>query len=171
VQSLLASSFPDRGYVAADIVLAHPPTGEPSIRGAKGNEITLRVDDDLPLGADHVSWDLGDGTTERGTTVTHTYPYDSEDVTYTATATVAVGGVLFSGGVDVAVAASDPPVPALTETDEEPTETDEEGPYDPADHNVDDVLAYADEHPDEVDEIIAAEEAGKNRITLLEKLG
>ena len=33
------------------------------------------------------------------------------------------------------------------------------------------VLAYVDEHPDETDDIVAAEEAGKNRITLLEKLG
>jgi len=35
---------------------------------------------------------------------------------------------------------------------------------------VDDVLAYATEHPDEIDAIRAAEVAGKNRSTLLARL-
>lgn len=42
--------------------------------------------------------------------------------------------------------------------------------FDPADHTVDDVVAYADEHPDELDRLIGEEEAGKARVTLLEKL-
>lgn len=46
----------------------------------------------------------------------------------------------------------------------------EEGPYDPGDHLVDDVKAYVTEHPDQRDEVLAAEEAGKNRVTLVEWL-
>lgn len=42
--------------------------------------------------------------------------------------------------------------------------------YDPGAHTVDDVLAHAQEHPDELDALIGAEEVGKARVTLLEKL-
>jgi hypothetical protein len=50
-----------------------------------------------------------------------------------------------------------------------PPEPEVEG-YDPGEHTVDEVLAYAAEHPDEVNAIAAAEEAGKSRVTLLDKL-
>jgi hypothetical protein len=43
-------------------------------------------------------------------------------------------------------------------------------PYDPADHTVPEVVTYAEEHPDEVEAIYAAEEAGKGRTTLLSQL-
>jgi hypothetical protein len=45
-----------------------------------------------------------------------------------------------------------------------------EGDYDPADHTVDEVLAYAAEHPDEVDAILEAELVGKNRSGIMDKL-
>jgi hypothetical protein len=54
------------------------------------------------------------------------------------------------------------------EGEEEPVPEDE--PYDPSAHTVDEVLAYAAEHPDEVEVIAAAEEAGKNRVGILDKL-
>ena len=41
------------------------------------------------------------------------------------------------------------------------------GAYDPDDHTVNEVLDYVDDHPDEVDAVLAAERAGKNRTTLI----
>lgn len=46
----------------------------------------------------------------------------------------------------------------------------ESGTYDPSEHTVEEVLNYAADHPDEVASIRAAEEAGKNRVTLLDRL-
>jgi hypothetical protein len=42
--------------------------------------------------------------------------------------------------------------------------------FDPGEHTVDDVKAYAARHPDQLAAIVAAETAGKGRITLLEAL-
>lgn len=42
--------------------------------------------------------------------------------------------------------------------------------YDPGAHTVAEVLAYVAEHPDQADAVREAEEAGKQRITLLEAL-
>jgi hypothetical protein len=39
--------------------------------------------------------------------------------------------------------------------------------YDPGDHTVAEVIAYAAEHPDQLDDIEAAETSGKARSTLL----
>jgi trigger factor len=39
--------------------------------------------------------------------------------------------------------------------------------FDPSAHTVDEVLAYIDEHPDELAAIVAAEAAGKARKTIL----
>lgn len=45
---------------------------------------------------------------------------------------------------------------------------DETAPYDPAEHNVDEVLEHLEDvHPDEVARILAAEEAGQGRKTIL----
>jgi len=43
--------------------------------------------------------------------------------------------------------------------------------FDPGEHTVAEVEAYAADHPDELDAIVAAERAGKNRTTLLTALG
>ena len=43
--------------------------------------------------------------------------------------------------------------------------------FDPAAHNVEEVKAYAEEHPDDVAELLEAEEAGKNRSSLVSFLG
>jgi len=49
----------------------------------------------------------------------------------------------------------------------EPEQVDVEGGFDPGDHTVAEVIAYAAEHPDQLDDIQAAETAGKARSTLL----
>lgn len=46
---------------------------------------------------------------------------------------------------------------------------DEEA-FDPGDYTIDQVLAYVDANPDEVDSVLAAEEAGKARSTLITQL-
>lgn len=43
-------------------------------------------------------------------------------------------------------------------------------PYDPGSHTTAEVLAYVDAHPDEADAVLAAEQAGKNRSTLVNQL-
>lgn len=48
--------------------------------------------------------------------------------------------------------------------------TDDGGDFDPTDHTVDDVKAHVDANPDELDAILAAEQAGKARVTLVEWL-
>jgi hypothetical protein len=42
--------------------------------------------------------------------------------------------------------------------------------FDPADYTIPDVVAYAEDNPDQLEDIIAAEEAGKARSTLLSQL-
>lgn len=45
-----------------------------------------------------------------------------------------------------------------------------EGAFDPGEHTVDDVLAYVDAHPDQRPAVLAAEQAGKDRTTLVSQL-
>jgi hypothetical protein len=42
--------------------------------------------------------------------------------------------------------------------------------FDPADHNIDDVLKHLEAHPDQVEAVLAAERAGKDRATLVTRL-
>lgn len=42
--------------------------------------------------------------------------------------------------------------------------------FDPADYTIDEVMAWIEDNPDELDNLIAAEEAGKGRVTLLAQL-
>lgn len=49
-------------------------------------------------------------------------------------------------------------------------ETAETGEFDPGDHTVAEVLAHVDANPDDLDRVLADEEAGKARVTLLEQL-
>lgn len=46
----------------------------------------------------------------------------------------------------------------------------EPGPFDPSEHNIDDVKAHVDAYPDELDAVLAAERDGKDRSTLVEWL-
>jgi hypothetical protein len=52
-----------------------------------------------------------------------------------------------------------------TGTDGTPTEG-----FDPSAHTVAEVVAYAQANPDEVPRLLAEEQAGKNRVTLLDQL-
>ena len=62
-----------------------------------------------------------------------------------------------------------PEVPESEDLDSPEGETTQEIPigFDPAAHTVTEVQEYADEHPDQVEEIYEAEVAGKNRSTLV----
>lgn len=42
--------------------------------------------------------------------------------------------------------------------------------FDPTGHTIPDVVAYVQEHPDDVARVVALEQAGKNRPTLLAQL-
>jgi hypothetical protein len=59
------------------------------------------------------------------------------------------------------------PVPMQAAEDAETEEVEE---FDPNDYTIDEVLAYVDDNPDELDAVIAAEKAGKSRVTLLSQL-
>jgi hypothetical protein len=58
---------------------------------------------------------------------------------------------------------SDTPPSAIPVPDAEPGEP----PFDPADHTVDEVLAFLEEHPELTEEVFTSERIGKNRSTLL----
>lgn len=227
VQDALDAAFPDKGYQAADVMLAHPPTGaftatvtDDSVR------VDLAGDQDLGLPDEQVTWDFGDGETVRDAGGwDHAY---SAPGVYTVRLTVMAGGVAYTSTEDVTIGPvleaqeADPaldPQGGLTnpgvlgrdatvfdsETDELPNtsvtpeqaaaqqaavdeaiavgtlrqepgaaplpqEAPSEVPYDPGDHTVDEVLAYAADHPDEAVAIAAAEEAGKGRVGILDRL-
>ena len=61
---------------------------------------------------------------------------------------------------------------ATAEGEAAPGEADAgaEEAFDPGDYTIDQVLAYVDANPDEVDSVLAAEEAGKARSTLITQL-
>lgn len=65
-----------------------------------------------------------------------------------------------------AAASDDPTFPAEESSDEEPVE--ESDAFDPSEHNVDEVLAYIAENPEEKDAILEAERAGRKRKTILD---
>jgi hypothetical protein len=65
--------------------------------------------------------------------------------------------------VRVAHRAALPPPPS-------PEQTAGGGSYDPGEHTVAEVLAYVAEHPDQADQVRAAEQDGKARTTLLDAL-
>lgn len=58
----------------------------------------------------------------------------------------------------------------VKELEDEDTSNGEEDSYDPSDHTAEDVVEYAEAHPDEVEAIIAAEKAGKGRKTIINGL-
>jgi hypothetical protein len=66
-------------------------------------------------------------------------------------------------------AVGQPPIWTGADTDP-PPEGDDGDVFDPGAHTVADVEAYVDENPDELDAVLAAEKAGKNRVTLVEAL-
>lgn len=47
---------------------------------------------------------------------------------------------------------------------------DSEDVFNPRDHNIDEVKAYIAEHPDQTEAVLAAEESGEDRVTLVEWL-
>lgn len=61
--------------------------------------------------------------------------------------------------------------PVAAGVNEPPEADDEPDTFDPSAHTVDDVLAYVDEHPDDIERVAAAERRGKSRSTLLDALG
>jgi hypothetical protein len=60
------------------------------------------------------------------------------------------------------------------EDEYDPNAPDQEHPlevgYDPAAHTVTEVIGYVEDNPDQLDDVVAAEEAGKARVTLLTHL-
>jgi len=65
-----------------------------------------------------------------------------------------------SAGTETAVEDAAPAAPAPAEA----------ASFDPAEHNVKDVLAHVEAHPEDLAAVLAAEQAGKQRTTLLDAL-
>lgn len=160
VQTGLDATFPGMGYQAANVMLSAPvdPTFTPTV---DADVVTLSLRNAGDLTDDYVSWDLEDGSSTRGLTVTHAYGDDVGE--HWARSNVTVAGARYTDRQTFETEA--PSVSGLTS---EPVE--KAAAYDPGEHNVDEVLAYAAEHPDEVDAIAAAEDAGKGRVGILDKL-
>jgi plastocyanin len=193
VQDALDVAFPGAGYQAADVMLAHPVSAvfDAEVDGLEVH-VDLVDDGDLGLPDQNVIVDWGDGTSEYTTHGDHTYEAAGE---YVVSCTIMVGGAAHATQQIVAVGDLNEVMPAAVNpavagraatvfesvTDDWPNNNvtdsvpvvDEDGGsevFDPADHTVAEVLDYAAEHPDEVAAIAAAEEAGKNRSTLLDQL-
>lgn len=156
VQPIIDSVFPGAGYLATDLCLAAPPTGAFTVTvdpGDEGGVATFTAADDVPDA--NVQWDFGDGSASAfGRVVEHPYAVGE----YLATVNVAVAGTITTTSESVQVAdAGSGEAPMSAE-------------FSPADHTVDEVVAYAEENPDEIDRLIGEEENGKARVTLLERL-
>jgi len=110
VQPLLDATFPDAGYSAGDVVLAHPPVGEfTATPSGLAVEFVLDGDEDLGLPDANVEWDFGDGTAvvRSHTGRVHGYPGPG---TYRARLSVLVAGTVVQSEQDVVVAGGAPPV-------------------------------------------------------------
>lgn len=108
-----------------------------------------------------VTWNFGDsGTATSSDAVVHTYAGAG---TYTVTATMrAISGTV-TDTASVTVPGSG--TVTLMEIPSDPVES-----FDPSLFTVNEVEVYANDHPDEVQAILAAEEAGRNRVTLVNYL-
>jgi PKD repeat protein len=62
------------------------------------------------------------------------------------------------------------PPPDEYDPDAPAQEYDYEEEYDPADHTVTEVIGYVEDNPEELEDVIEAEQAGKARVTLLTHL-
>jgi hypothetical protein len=71
-------------------------------------------------------------------------------------------------GVEIGMARDAEPDDDADDRSEADVESDE---YDPGAHTVDEVKAYVEAHPDERAAVLAAENSGRERVTLLEWLG
>jgi hypothetical protein len=101
VQAVLDASFPGRGYLAANVALAHVPGGAFTWDG-DGLEVTFNFDgdQDLDLPDECSEWDFGDGTQEFRESVSTTHTY-ARAGTYTARLTIRVGGVDYTSTEDI----------------------------------------------------------------------
>lgn len=213
VQDMLAATYPDKGYEAANVCLAHVPSaGFTATVTDSSVRVDLAGDADLLLPDENCRWDWGDGTsTNDAGGFDHEYAGDG---VYTVQCTVPVAGVSYSTAQDVTIGtpvaaeavldpgvagraptvfesetddlpndnaldpepdggqSGSPPDPEPTEpAADEPVEEDaDDAVYDPGLHTVEEVLAYVADHPDEANAIAVAEEAGKGRVTILDKL-
>lgn len=105
VQTSLDAVFPDAGYLAANVCLAHPPSAEFVIQeGTVDPEgppyvavmrVDLAADEDLDLPNEQVEWDFGDGGAVEHDAHGWEHGYVDAGV-YTVRCTVPVAGVLYS---------------------------------------------------------------------------
>lgn len=61
------------------------------------------------------------------------------------------------------------PAPEPEEVDPVDPDAPEDGPYNPANYTVAQVVDYINDHPDEASAVLAAERAGKNRSTIMKE--
>lgn len=154
VQAALDQGFPDAGYLAANVMLSHPPVGTFTSTVTEDKvHVELVADTDLVLPDEFVMWEFGDGTVVRDAHGgDHTYAAPGD---YLVRLTVYVAGRAYGSTAAVTV---EPPLV----TPQTP------GCYDPADHTVVEVKEYLAEHPEELDAVLEAEEAGKARAGILD---
>jgi hypothetical protein len=140
------------GFIPGQVVtvsgaVGAPFTGTFTLLTASGTTLTYAC-----TGADVSSG----ATTGTVTSASTQYPAAG---TYTVVVPVATGT-----GPSAGLLSASPEDQAEDETQ---SETEVEVGYDPAAHSVDDVKQFVTEHPDEAQAIYDAEEAGKNRATLM----
>ena len=171
VQSMLDATYPEAGFLAADVCLAHPPTGAFTVTAATIDpevdptpyagavRVELTDDEDLGLPDEVISYDFGDGTPVVHDVYGHDHGYvDAGE--YTISLTEMVAGVAYGSSQTTTVA--EPAGTAATKSDE----VDEV--FDPGEHTVAEVHEYLDENPDEAKRVVKAERKGKARAGILD---
>lgn len=144
--AVVGVTYDEPGHDAVADVTADGLTVTATVTGANGDE--------------HRGIDWGDGSpveevvlSDTGSqSVSHGYATEG---TYTITALDSAGNALASSDVTVTAPVEEPSEPEL---------------FDPGDHTIAEVQAYLAEHPEEHDRILAAEQTGKNRATLIDAL-
>jgi hypothetical protein len=171
VQGMLDATYPDGGYLAANVVLEHPPTGaftvtdgtiDPEVDPtpyAKVIRVELTDDEYLGLTSDMVSWDFGDGTAVVHEVFGHDHGYVAPG-DYTVRLTEMVAGAAYGSSQDVTV--TEPVQARATKTKAK------DEPFDPGEHTVAEVKEYLAEHPEEMDAVLEAEDQGKARAGILD---
>ena len=156
-----------------------PPGARATVNPTNGLIVTFTCEGSRPSG--DLTWAFGSGASPAtGNGVGPIVVTYSGPGTKAVTLTVAGAGapppangvlnmsVVVAGGTLRSVPHD---VPEASQQSAEPEpEVDVDVGYDPAAHTVDEVVEFAEAHPDQVDEILAAEQAGKNRSTLTSHL-
>lgn len=120
VQQALDATFPDGGYQAANVMLAHPPVGEFTATATDLNvRVDLAGDEDLGLSDDMCEWDFGDGSPLIRDAGGWDHEYATDGI-YPVRLVVTAAGARYGSGQNVSVGAVPKDAPVVGAGDTNP---------------------------------------------------